>query len=97
MRSQSLNLANFSGRELNRAGFESSGNWNPPPPAYMTNGLTYGPIYLLTGSHFNVRLGYALDSLLDQVVGEELFDVELFTAADGVNMSSTPCGLYSLG
>ena len=90
-----LQLANFSGEELNRAGYSGSGNWSPPPPTFMTNGITYGPIYLLTGSLFNVQLGYTMNTALDVGTGTELFDIEIFTPQRG----STPSGahIFSLG
>ena len=55
-----LMLTNFSGRELSRSGYSGTGNWTPPPPSFMSNGLTYGPIYLFTGTLFHVEVGYKL-------------------------------------
>ncbi|ETW94407.1 MAG: hypothetical protein ETSY1_35050 [Candidatus Entotheonella factor] len=90
-----LKLVNFSGQQLNRSGYSGSGNWNPPPPASLDNGMTYGPFYLITGSLFIVELSYVMNTLLELGTGTNLFDLELFTDPDPKYKAEKP--IYSAG
>jgi len=92
-----LMLRNFSGRGLSRSGYSGTGNWTPPPPAYLSNGLAYGPIYLFTGTLFHVEVGYKLDPVLSIGVGNENFVVELFTNPSLQGTTSLPPHVYSGG
>jgi hypothetical protein len=92
-----LRLTNLSGRDLNRSGYSGTGNWTPSPPAYMSNGLAYGPIYLYTGTLFHVEVGYKLNPNLSLGVGNENFVVEMFTNPSWSEQPSLPPNVYAGG